>query len=427
MLRTVCAFSPRLAVIARVACAAVAIAACEQSGAPIDAATEGGPAGSPGGGGSLAIGSDTGTAGAGAGGAGAGAGGLDAAGAGATSAGADAIDAAVDGGTQGAALPVATSPCGAELDVDNGAVVPSLGDVPDGGSVSSSLSQNGSLAVATQGVSISIDASTVMAAGQRIMVGAGTINGTAYVPDGSGPYPLVLVLPGFSTSYTAYAEYSLFFASHGFVVLGLDTRSNPATASHDVEAVEVTQAIDFALSDTSPFADKLDHTKIVVSGHSKGGKLAFYAAALDPRIDLVIGWDPVNAGGPPCFVDPASCHRLPVAPNCSVMDPGVLHYMRAESLVIGAPPDASWNPEPTHNAEHFYRGVPSPAAYVKLAAGHVDWVPGITSKPDLVRITKATQLALLRTRLQGTSGLATHLPGGSGLASEALVTDARVK
>ncbi len=174
---------------------------------------------------------------------------------------------------------------------------------------------------------------------------------------------------------------------------------------HIKEALEVSQAITWAIeSDDSPFKGKVDETKIAVSGHSKGGKISFYTAAIDPRVDLVIAWDPQNAGGAPCFIaEPIpgmECNALPVAPNCWEKQPGILHYMNAESLTLGMPRDTAVTPERHHNAIHFYRGAPSPAMFVQFNTGHV--APLTNSR--VIELNKAVHMSLLLSRFYGMYG-----------------------
>jgi len=312
-----------------------------------------------------------------------------------------------------------TAACGDDLDVINGAVVPDYGAALIlTQSTSGDLANLGTLPRTASEHMVALSDGTRSYADTSVSITAGTLPATAYVPNSAGPYPLVVVLPGFQANRTLYATFLDHFASWGFVAVGIDTRSDAFTASHDKEALELSQSIDWLLTQ-APFKDRIDASKIVVAGHSKGGKVAFFAAALDPRIDIVIGWDPVNSGGPPCFVDPMACNRLPVAPNCPAMNSGVEHLMHAETLVIGAPPDPLVAPDPHHNCIHFYRGAPSPAWLAVLNVGHVAWAAN--NDAEDIRITKRIQLALLLTRFYGATGLASNLPGGSGLTGNALV------
>jgi len=308
--------------------------------------------------------------------------------------------------------------------VHNGTVVPELGVVPQGAAFTGNPAANGADVFTTEPITVPLAAESFQGAGLTIDLTAGQISGTAWLPDSAAPHELVMMLPGFSTSYTTYTPYAEHLASHGFLVVGVDTRSNPLAASHDTEALEVVRAIDWVLGKSS-FRGAIDATKIAVAGHSKGGKLAFFAAALDPRIDLVIGWDPVNAGGGPCAFDP-NCNAMPVAPNCAVLEPGIENYMRAETLVIGAPPDPTWNPEPTQNAVNFYRGAPSPAGLVLLDTGHVAWAAG-AGEPDVFRITKAAHLSRLVQRFRGMTGVDDYVPASAKLAADPKVLQVAAK
>jgi dienelactone hydrolase len=246
---------------------------------------------------------------------------------------------------------------------------------------------------------------------------------TFYLPapsDATERAPLVLVMHGFGLTHPSYAHFSRHFASHGLIALGISLPPS-LTAAHDKNAAEAIAAIDFALGADAPaeVLGRVDPDRIAASGHSLGGKIAFYAAAIDPRIDIVIGWDPSNAGGPPCFIDPAACNGFPVAPNCLGMASGLVHMIRAESLVFRAAADGA-NPEPAHNAIHFYRGAPAPATLLDFEQNvlHGDFADASSA---VIAHTRRVQLALVLDRFFGTSGLAAYLPGGAEIASDPLL------
>ena len=305
-----------------------------------------------------------------------------------------------------------------DADRYNGTAELDLGNTPAGGSVEGDPRLPGIWEVTTQTVTV-----------PRPAGDAGVSTGTLYVPSrdtvriAAGQFPLVVVMPGYGATHTSYAAYSTLFASHGFVVLGLDTGEGgfSATSDHQQEARRTVAAIDWMLSQ-SPAAAMIDASKIAVSGHSKGGKVGFWAAALDRRIDLVVGWDPSNAGGPPCFIDPAACNSQPAAPNCNTpggQGVGMMHEMHAETFIIGVPPDRFTNPEPVHNALLFYRGAPSPATYILLRGGHADFLFG---NQKLVDLTLRASAGHLLTRLQGKQVDPAYLPGGALFDPDGLVT-----
>ena len=328
------------------------------------------------------------------------------------------------GGDDSSAAPVAAPPCPpavtqvtdlaqvVDADRHNGQVYPDFGNVPAPARFAGDPAVPGSHAVVRESVNV-----------PRPLGDSGTSRGTLYMPAAPGTYPLVVVLPGYGATHTGYAAYSELFASHGFFVLGLDTGEGGfgAASDHALEAARTVAAIEW-VSCAGPRAAEVDASRIAVAGHSKGGKLAFWAAALDERIDLVIGWDPSNSGGAPCFIDPTGCNAQPAAPNCNTPNgggAGVLHQMHAESLVVGVPPDAFTNPDPAHNALHFYRGAPGPTTYVALRGRHADFLIG---NPALQTFTRRVSAIALLTRLQGRIITPEYLVGGAGFDPDGVLS-----
>jgi hypothetical protein len=343
---------------------------------------------------------------------------------------------APDGGSS--TLPTPAAPCDDDLSFVGGTVQPDVGPTSNLDDAARDLEQPGRFDIFERDVRVPLQAETRSVGGYAISITAGELSGTIYGPsdDGgkslaAGRFPLVIGAPGFQAGYQDYAGFFRHFASHGFVVLGIQTRGGDAVPMHDQEAVETSQAISYMLT-ASAYREQVDPEKVAAVGHSKGGKVSFFAAALDARIDLVVGWDPSNAGGPPCgaIADLAGvdCNLLPVAPNCLAVqtDPdhaaGILQYMHAETLVFGVPPDALANPTPEHNSLNFYRGAPAPASLVYFEGSHTAWVEGgffgLLANPDIIRVTKAVQTAKMLTLFQGATGLDRYLPGGAYLTAQ---------
>lgn len=222
-----------------------------------------------------------------------------------------------------------------------------------------------------------------------------------------GPFPMVLFMPGFGATLDAYDMYASHLASHGFIVASMDFRlPGGVDGRHDYLARQALYVIDHALGSASPVWGHVDASKIATAGHSLGGKIAFYAAALDSRIEVVMALDPSNGGGPPCFISPEWCNAYPVAPNVETGAIGLLDQVDAASFIMRAAPDA-FNPDPQSNAEHFFFGldgqgahaVGPPALYFDVgAAGHASWL--YLGNPEVPRITRRTLVAWLRKHFQ---------------------------
>jgi dienelactone hydrolase len=131
---------------------------------------------------------------------------------------------------------------------------------------------------------------------QTAMVSGSSV--TAFVPAVSSPVPLVLLKHGFQLSTSNYAMTAERLASHGFVVVGVDSGGGllggPTNAQ---ERDGVVAAIDWATT-SAPFASSVDDERIGVMGHSRGGKVSVMVAAADARIDATLLLDPVNGCGP---------------------------------------------------------------------------------------------------------------------------------
>lgn len=117
----------------------------------------------------------------------------------------------------------------------------------------------------------------------------------------AGPFPALVVSPGFQLPRSQYRSMCDHLASWGYVVLLQDYARdggpfNPP--NHQTLADDISLLIDWALSAQSGFADRLDESRIALAGHSLGGKVSILATTADPRIQAVVGWDPVDANPP---------------------------------------------------------------------------------------------------------------------------------
>ncbi len=257
--------------------------------------------------------------------------------------------------------------------------------------------QDGSFAVFEQSVSIPGPVGNLDAT-----VYAPSSDGGTTIATADGPFPVVIVMPAFTTPHTNYAVFARHLATWGFLCVGFDFTED---GEHEQSANEAIATIDWALSDPLT-ADAADSTRIATAGHSLGGKISFFTAVLDSRVTAVVGWDPVDSGGPPCFIDPDGCHRWSIAPNGYDGDEGRMDEIDAAILIFAAPSGA-FNPT-EHHAERFWEGAESPAMYVMFPnGGHLNWPNG---NPEQ-RISKRTHTAWLLRHLYGMSGLEPFLTG----------------
>jgi dienelactone hydrolase len=127
---------------------------------------------------------------------------------------------------------------------------------------------------------------------------------TVYYPtDCPGPWPGVVVVPGFTELQLSVNQWGTFLASHGFVVMCIDTAAAgilnpgvlpPSRASGLIEGVAtLTKENERA---GSPVAGNVDGSRMAVIGHSMGGGGALLAADGHPELKAAIGLCPWNPG-----------------------------------------------------------------------------------------------------------------------------------
>jgi dienelactone hydrolase len=121
------------------------------------------------------------------------------------------------------------------------------------------------------------------------------VNGRVWHPDGPGPFPLVLVVHGNHEmeefSDPGYAYLGNHLASRGFIVVSVDENFFNASWTGDLgkendgrgwmllQHLKVWQA--WSRDKTTPFASRVDMSRIALVGHSRGGESAAIAAAFN--------------------------------------------------------------------------------------------------------------------------------------------------
>lgn len=123
------------------------------------------------------------------------------------------------------------------------------------------------------------------------------------VPDGEGPFPVIVFTHGFALNATYYQTYKQHLASWGFVAI---LPSMPGTAvspkTHDELASYVGKILDWVQGDGNlpegVLAGRADAGRIGLSGHSMGGKISLLVASQDARVDASFTVDPVDSTAP---------------------------------------------------------------------------------------------------------------------------------
>jgi dienelactone hydrolase len=176
---------------------------------------------------------------------------------------------------------------------------------------------------------------------QSAPAGQGFNGGTIFYPTDTsqGTFGAVGVSPGFFTPGSAMNGIARRYASHGFVVIAINTNTVldfPASRAGQLAAAL------YWLVNSSPVANRIDRNRVAVSGHSMGGGGSLDAARqYGDIIDAAVPLQPWNIGA-----------------NYS--------SMRVPTMIIGAQNDAIASV--AAHSEPFYNQIPATAekAYLEL-------------------------------------------------------------
>jgi uncharacterized protein len=132
--------------------------------------------------------------------------------------------------------------------------------------------------------------------------GGQTMTGTISMPDGTGPFPVVVVNHGFipPDRYWIGQDSGIFgdpMAAHGFIAVAPNwpgyAGSGPAPPDLPPIVGEVVTALDLVSSLSS--LPQADTNRIAFVGHSNGGGISEIAMVVDPRIRAVVLLAPVSS------------------------------------------------------------------------------------------------------------------------------------
>lgn len=117
--------------------------------------------------------------------------------------------------------------------------------------------------------------------------------GTIYYPSAAGRYGVVAISPGFVSTQSAVAWLGRRLASHGFVVITMNTNSTfdqpPSRATQLIAALRYVTS-----SSSAAVQSRVDSTRLAVAGHSMGGGGALIAARNNPTLKAAYPLTPWN-------------------------------------------------------------------------------------------------------------------------------------
>ena len=175
-----------------------------------------------------------------------------------------------------------------------------------------------------------------------------TITGVMQIPEGEGPFPVILMNHGFF-SRSVYSSgdgtdrASAFLAEHGYITLASDYRSWGDSdigysffySGLTIDVINLLNAI--------PSIAKADPNRIGMWGHSMGGGVTMKVLAIDSRIKAAVLYSPVSADdldiinrwGMGCFGDIATGEKI-IGCNSSDVIPDDLPRNMQDAYRFGA-------------------------------------------------------------------------------------------
>ncbi|MEV4198423.1 alpha/beta hydrolase [Micromonospora globbae] len=148
--------------------------------------------------------------------------------------------------------------------------------------------------------------------------------GVIYYPTDTsqGTFGAIAISPGFTASWSSIDWLGPRVASHGFVVIGIET--NTRLDQPDSRGRQLLAALDY-LVERSSVRGRIDGSRLAVAGHSMGGGGSLEAAALRPSLQAAVPLAPWNTdktwntlqvptliiGGESDTVAPVASHSIP--------------------------------------------------------------------------------------------------------------------
>ncbi|KAK7314593.1 hypothetical protein VNO77_33119 [Canavalia gladiata] len=197
-----------------------------------------------------------------------------------------------------------------------------------------------------------------------------------FTPTVPGEYPVILFCHGFCIRNTFYSKLLGHIVSHGFIVVAPQLFCNGMPMLGPCEVKFAGKVVDWLEEGLQPLLDenveaKLE--KVVIAGHSKGGKTAFAVALGHAKTKLsfsaIIGIDPVDGTSKVCRTVPHILTGVPRSFNLKIPVAVIGTGLGPEMGNCCTPPCA---PDGVNHVEFFNESKPPCAHFVATEYGHMD-------------------------------------------------------
>ena len=252
-------------------------------------------------------------------------------------------------------------------------------------------------------------------------------------PTAAGSFPIIVFAHGFQLPMSQYYGYVQRLASFGYVALTADFPTSFTGNDNPTEAHDLVAAIDWAKSDTNVGA-KADDTRVGMSGHSLGGKLALLAATYDARVKAAFVLDPVDSGGP------SGCTQ----PQCVVVK-DLMPSLAIPTGFVGETTDATGSFQAcapaSDNFQTFYAKTNSPSLEVTaLGANHMSFLDDVATcgavcsfcnaatapNAQVHDMARALMVAFYERRLRGDTSYDAYLTGAQAQSRYVTTNEATI-
>ena len=260
----------------------------------------------------------------------------------------------------------------------------------------------------------------------QVEIDGATIPLTLFIPDASGPHPVVVLTHGFQLGPSDYASYGGHLASYDYVVVMPQMPGSLFSPETHVQLraylVGILDWIEAVGSDPSAaLLGRADAAQIALAGHSMGGKISLLTASADARPKAIFGIDPVDAAGGP---------GQGPSPDYPSVTPELMPLVVAPVALVGETTNATGGlggacaPEDDNFHQYFVHAT-APALEVEfIGANHMSFLdnpncpvaclacPAGTDDTTVTRQrTQGLMVAFLQTTLRGDESYAPWLTG----------------